>query len=1070
MIFNDPNKNDYVRSPAKAKSLLLHLPPTKQRNLANPNILSHRPSSTITMARGRSSSLFRLVALLCAASAAMLSSSLFGSNDIFGGGIGSYFFISANEVLDALERPQAASKINIHDPRYQDSSDDDSSDDDSSDDAPAKVEDTCLRRNPNGSCQVHNNVQHFKNDMGQIEIKWSSCNDPYDDGNHDDFEEVAKENSLYQRIIFEENLKVGDKCLRLDNTLQQCSTYRPHYHEPFVHQSASYLNTDELISGVKRVVFVGGGDSMLLHEVLKYDGLEMVLGLELDQKVTRNSFEHFKTRPHFDDPRVQWWFGDGAKSLTLLPRSYFGTFDLVLLDLSETVMSMTVTKGLDVFGAMKLLLGPKGILVKNDYGYFEKLAKVFDTCLQLLVPDVTYICDYELVLCSSDKVNLLSPTFDHLDGVGKGNVKTLVYKPQEDINDHWGPVTDYSKYWGEPRQCTNVGEDNGMSKEDVAYAGVLMIVEAENVSFDVADASKVTDVLKFQLQKLQYSIINTTSQGNVIAVSMKEGYILLESYPETKYCKLDIHLWGGFEGQDKIRTEILTALGTKAGDWQSYRIVTGGMRGVHTRSTDLKTVGPDLAKIGQCEPIEKGSSKAITHNSSYEDEASLGPIIDAGLTTIIETMIGNPKIMTINAVVFCPTASTSCRAKVNLEKQGFTNLITLITCSPEEEKEMDSSAYNRGMALQKWREVIAQTDVKELSLCGKKADVALKEVSLKIQGINLVVVDALANSQHAWGSHQYWLKYWKSIKKPSLLLVPILDAKEKARTMFLKSRYNHADILPDYYSEIYVGDGKKTMSFGMTHAGTSDSLQDLLKTQTLLEKNKVVKFTEIRKVTIRGAMREQNKYNPVTFSWMDYDQRPGLEQFYGQHPVGLQSVFQIGGSNSTLTFKTLEKFFMSYFQKGPGRKWDKTWEKTESKLEAHEIGEGGGILTSLSPKGQVTLIWDGASSLIINMFTYDEEANHNELFVDPFMTQLKTNMKLMLKDEMPRGYGKVITKSKRINREESPDCYDHYQMCTELKTKGNCDDAKGGQEWMTTNCRYSCGHCDKNNTYVKTEL
>jgi hypothetical protein len=25
----------------------------------------------------------------------------------------------------------------------------------------------------------------------------------------------------------------------------------------------------------------------LLHEVLKYDGLEMVLGLELDQKVTR---------------------------------------------------------------------------------------------------------------------------------------------------------------------------------------------------------------------------------------------------------------------------------------------------------------------------------------------------------------------------------------------------------------------------------------------------------------------------------------------------------------------------------------------------------------------------------------------------------------------------------------------------------------------------------------------------------------------------------------------------------------------------------------------------------------
>ncbi len=49
----------------------------------------------------------------------------------------------------------------------------------------------------------------------------------------------------------------------------------------------------------------------------------MVLGLELDQKVMRNSSEHFKTQPHFDDPRVQWWLGDVAKSLTLLPRSYF---------------------------------------------------------------------------------------------------------------------------------------------------------------------------------------------------------------------------------------------------------------------------------------------------------------------------------------------------------------------------------------------------------------------------------------------------------------------------------------------------------------------------------------------------------------------------------------------------------------------------------------------------------------------------------------------------------------------------------------------------------------------------
>ena len=60
----------------------------------------------------------------------------------------------------------------------------------------------------------------------------------------------------------------------------------------------------------------------------------------------------------------------------MLSRDFFGTFGLVLLDLSETVMSMTVTRGLDVFGAMQQLLAPGRVLAKNDYGYIEKLAKV----------------------------------------------------------------------------------------------------------------------------------------------------------------------------------------------------------------------------------------------------------------------------------------------------------------------------------------------------------------------------------------------------------------------------------------------------------------------------------------------------------------------------------------------------------------------------------------------------------------------------------------------------------------------------------------------------------------------
>mmetsp|Transcript_25593 Transcript_25593/g.54045 ORF Transcript_25593/g.54045 Transcript_25593/m.54045 type:complete len:1006 (+) Transcript_25593:84-3101(+) len=957
-----------------------------------------------------------------------------------------------DSILANLDRPQAAEKINIH--GWGDSSDDSSDDDEDME--------GCLRRNPDGSCQIWNNVQHFANDFGELEFKWSSCDDPYDE-NHEDFEEVAVENSLYQKVMFEENLKLEDKCLRLDSTLQQCSSYRPHYHEPFVHLSASYLN-DGYMAGVNRVVFVGGGDSMLLHEILKYEHLELVLGLELDQKVTRNSFEHFKTQPHFDNPKVQWWFGDGAKSLTLLPREYFGTFDLVLLDLSETVMSMTVTKGLDVFGAMKLLLSPKGILVKNDFGYFEKLAKVFDTCMQLLIPDVTYICDYELVLCSSDEVNFLEPTFDHLKGVREGKVETLVYKPQDDVDDHWEPVADYSKYWGEPRECLEEGTDNGTDEETVAYAGVLMVVEAENVSMNVKDAKDVAAKSEEVLTSSGYNVLSTSngpsikSGGPSLAITMKEGYILFESWPDAKYCKLDIHLWGNFEHQEDIRTELLKTLGSAEGDWQSYRIVTGGLRGVDTRANDLKTVGPDLAKIGVCEPVKEGSGKSITHNTSYDDHEIMGPIINAGYSDIISMMVGASGL---NAVVFCNVEGAPCPAKDNLEKQGFSKLIILYQCTEEEEKEMDETPYKRGVALNKWREAL-KTDTTEFSLCGKKADIALKEISKKIKGINVVVADATTKSQHVFGAHEYWLKYWKSIKKPFLLLVPILYAQDEIRTFFLKSRYNHAEEEPEFYSEIYVGDGTKTMSFGLIHEGTPAQLRNLLRAQVKLDQNDAVKFTDIRKITIRGAMREQVDYDPQTFSWQDYDQRPGLEQFYGQRPVGLQSVFQLGlasDASKVLSSSSVKKAFKSAVAK---------WGKKGVEEASHNIGQGA-LFIALSTEGQVAVTWDGAESVIVNIFTYDETVDHFEIFATP-LTELLPTMNLMLSDEQPRGYGKVINKSERVNHDESPDCYDYYKMCVSLAEKGACTGRDAEKEWMKANCMFSCNHCDKNNSYAKEEL
>ena len=47
---------------------------------------------------------------------------------------------------------------------------------------------------------------------------------------------------------------------------------------------------------------------------------------------------------------------------------------------------------------------------------------------------------------------------------------------------------------------------------------------------------------------------------------------------------------------------------------------------------------------------------------------------------------------------------------------------------------------------------------------------------------------------------------------------------------------------------------------------------------------------------------------------------------------------------------------------------------------------------------------------------------------------------------MPRGYGKVIIKSENVNRDESHDCSDHYNLCPIPTKKGNCEGGSGVNE------------------------
>ena len=70
-----------------------------------------------------------------------------------------------------------------------------------------------------------------------------------------------------------------DVCLLIDHVIHSCTSYRPHVHEMIVHYPAQFLNS------IQRVLYVGGGDLFLLHEILQYNNdqtsssLELVIGM-----------------------------------------------------------------------------------------------------------------------------------------------------------------------------------------------------------------------------------------------------------------------------------------------------------------------------------------------------------------------------------------------------------------------------------------------------------------------------------------------------------------------------------------------------------------------------------------------------------------------------------------------------------------------------------------------------------------------------------------------------------------------------------------------------------------------
>ena len=775
------------------------------------------------------------------------------------------------------------------------------------------------------------------------------------DQNRDLYQAIDGYDSFYQNIEFFHSKEFNDTCLYMDRFLHTCTSFRPHYHETFIHYPARFL--DE----VKRVAFIGGGDNMIVHELLKYPSLELALGLELDQSVVRKSFKNMGTQPHFDDERVEWWFGDGAKSLLALPNDYYGSFDLVLLDLTQEVTEvLNVTNGLSINDAAMLLLRPGGITMRNEDWNFATYNPFTDYSVDLVITDLPITCHQIITMGSNDIDFITKVPKDH-------HINTVYLKAVDKMEDRFDIWFNYRKssnrtnaFCKKPSTAENVLKDNAT----MAHGGVLMIIEAEDASLSlespwVVRSSISTALSNSGLLETSFQVV-TKNDGYELVFALQEGYVVARAWPKLSYCAFDLMLWSKTEMKETAKAQLATAVGSRT--VSAYRIVASGM--------------PSVDAEKQKSPLDSDTNsvcKDVSEDTSIQD-------LDTPNQNTIDTVLSKSAAFldSSTVLVLCGDPSTTCKSlEVLTDKER--RVIPLWTCP--------SLSSDTSLA----KLTSCQADTMRIL----QGDLVAK--GTKIKGI---VIDSQA--PRAMGQVLHKILSTPQVRRQLLVenhvAVYVSNASDAQwrRALLDRFRTNFTYYDPSYRAEVvFEGTDLELGIYGARDYAFYSHLMD------------VVKRIESETGLTANVQHVRNAYNnyhadlePTKYaSHNDYDLTDALQQYKSQQCLAKQSLVQFRLSlseslNATTIQKALHDTILNATQQN---------DNLDVEFFQH-VGDGC-ILVVVWSLGRVVVTWDGAQHLNMNLQTSEHNPDHHA-FASLFQNQC--NLRTLCHDEMPRGIGRVV--------------------------------------------------------------
>jgi spermidine synthase len=136
------------------------------------------------------------------------------------------------------------------------------------------------------------------------------------------------EQSPYQTVEVFQTETFG-KMLTIDSMVMCTEVDEAAYHEMIVHVPM------QIHAGVRNVLVIGAGDGGTIRELMRYEQIERVTMVEIDDAVVRASKEFLPgISSAFDHPKLDLRIGDGIK---FLAEAVAESYDLIVIDSSDPV-------------------------------------------------------------------------------------------------------------------------------------------------------------------------------------------------------------------------------------------------------------------------------------------------------------------------------------------------------------------------------------------------------------------------------------------------------------------------------------------------------------------------------------------------------------------------------------------------------------------------------------------------------------------------------------------------------------------------------------------------------------